>query len=256
MNKEDLKYAEELHYLHRFISRNQNLPFTITDLCPKTKNQQIDFIFETNGKKYGIELVRLWDRNKKISQRMPFIDSILDKARLKYAELGHRPLFINFSVNEDSFPISPRKDILENIYLDIINTVLPYQGLEQDIYVGEEDVQSKYILDMLIQPTNRSNDANYWLKSELYETITNHMSLLADTIQEKEDKYQRYIRNDGCREVYLLIITHTGKQQDRYVFDQKSLLNEKWRSNFDQIFLFDYYGKTYSLPLINKNISL
>ncbi len=184
-----------------------------------------DFVLEVNDHNIGIELMDLIIRNPEKEKEgilASLFKEIESELKLNTNEnFGiYRVVFLkeNFSL---------KKKVRENIkreFFDLVN--------------NEQNIETKYIKKIVKIPSKTTIDVYRGLT-----TVVGHLDreVVERHIECKNDLLKSY-QNENLSKFWLLLVINGVEKSSDYSFIHNEITDKEFETNFDRIFIFDFYS--------------
>lgn len=227
---------EELNDVGRFIVASEN-PYKIETLYANIEYP--DFVINAHGDLIGLEHTRLLDKIDK--ELHSHLEKYLREAETRLHDLGiNGPYIVNVVLNYhiqifNGEAISSRKLTLDQKQIIIDGIV---SAVKAEI-LNEKHVKPAFISRLVI--TDYPDSQLNLVLSEVYIPLQNFDQLLKETIQRKENRYERYVNMSAVNRCWLLVIVNgiaSYSGFDLAAFNEMSFP----KSKFERIILFETFG--------------
>ena len=216
------------HFLY-YLDKNIDIQDAITEIP--------DFIVESNSSLIGIELkdfIIKYDEKEKEGNIKTIFKQIIKELKLNLKEYcgSYRVEFINekFSLNRNSRE-NIKNEILSLIKGNPINNIFikhitkqPYNGIA--LHIGETTIAGNI-----------------------------QMELVQEKIESKEKMVNKY-KQGKLKEIWLLLVIGGVEKSSNFCFFDSEITEKPFRSNFDRIFIYEFFDrKITELKITSHNTS-
>lgn len=225
----------ERYLLDRFIS---TLDFSVSgEIIP---GEQPDFVIKSDASSIGVEVTRYFIQTERdsrpIQEQESLRSKVLDMASREFDFRDKRLVHVNVLFNfVNPLLKSNLQTLSENIALIVCNLDVPIGEFEtvKSSWRSPFQLPKEVISITVARSSNLSQ--SYWFANDVGFVPECEVNEIQSILNSKESKVKQY--RISCSEVWLLIAVD-GFGLSSYADFPQSLLDTRYASSFDRIFLF------------------